>query len=246
MKKLLVTICVTVVLLVLSTQVMSQMYILNEDFSSATANQPPSGWSNSTIIGNASYDQWRFDNPGNRTYSYPAIGKVAIFDSENYSQQGGVEKVSLETPFLDCSFSSSILLSFHHQFVGGLNGLATVEVFNGLVWSNLITFSDSTSGVELQTMNASAWMGGKTNAKLRFTWQGDASYFWLVDNVKVFAPLSRDANLKSLDSPVMPISAGVHPVSVTLLNEGLQSLTSATIKWKVNNVQQPNNTWSGT
>ncbi|MFM9052062.1 MAG: hypothetical protein ACKOKF_07065, partial [Bacteroidota bacterium] len=67
----------------------------------------------------------------------------------------------------------------------------------------------------------------------------------MVDNVKIYAPLTRDANLKSIDSPVMPFPAGNKPILVTLLNEGFQDLTSVTIKWSVNGIQQTPYSWTG-
>jgi len=43
----------------------AQVYILNEDFSSASGTIPPVGWSNLTVTGSAN-DLWRFNNPGSR------------------------------------------------------------------------------------------------------------------------------------------------------------------------------------
>jgi hypothetical protein len=136
-------------------------------------------------------------------------------------------------------------LYFDHQFVGGRGGKGTLEVFNGTSWSNFISFSSSTNGVSSEMFDVSALMGGRTNAKIRFTWEGDSSFYWMVDNIKILAPLSRDASLKSIDAPVMPFSAGVVPVKVSLMNEGYQNLTSATIKWTVNGVAQTPYNWTG-
>ncbi|MEN9950534.1 MAG: hypothetical protein RLY85_1286, partial [Bacteroidota bacterium] len=105
----------------------AQVYFLNEDFSTANAGTPPAGW----IIertGGLSTDSWKFNNPGGRSVSFPVIGNFAIFDSQRESPTGGAEKVSLVSPFVDCSFSQQILLYFDHQFVGGRQGKGTVEV----------------------------------------------------------------------------------------------------------------------
>ena len=77
--------------------------VLNEDFSSVVT----TGWTNTNITGNST-DVWHFDNPGNRAPGFPIIGTFAIFDSENYSQSGGAEKAQIESPFIDCSISTSI------------------------------------------------------------------------------------------------------------------------------------------
>ena len=84
-----------------SLNLLSQTYILNEDFSSASGTTPPTGWVNSTVDGEAE-DLWHFDNPGSKVVNYPMIGTFAIFDSEGISRNQVPENVILETPFLRC------------------------------------------------------------------------------------------------------------------------------------------------
>ena len=48
-------------LVFLVTNLYSQTYVLNEDFSSASGTTPPSGWTNTNITGNST-DVWHFDN----------------------------------------------------------------------------------------------------------------------------------------------------------------------------------------
>ena len=103
--------------LIFTSSFLSQTYVLNEDFSSASGTTTPTGWTNTNITGNST-DVWNFDNPGNRAFGFPIIGTFAIFDSENYSQSGGPEKAQIESPFIDCSISPSILMYFDHYFVG--------------------------------------------------------------------------------------------------------------------------------
>jgi hypothetical protein len=43
----------------------------------------------------------------------------------------------------------------------------------------------------------------------------------------------------------MPFNSGSNPIKITLLNEGYQTLTSATIKWTLNDVTQTPYTWNG-
>ncbi|MGM0505375.1 MAG: hypothetical protein ACQESQ_12185, partial [Bacteroidota bacterium] len=59
-----------------SFSLFSQTYILNEDFSSASVTSPPTGWTNTTVSGEAE-DLWHFDNPGDRMVNYPMIGTFA-------------------------------------------------------------------------------------------------------------------------------------------------------------------------
>ncbi|MEY3311989.1 MAG: hypothetical protein RL348_1332, partial [Bacteroidota bacterium] len=190
-------------------------------------------------------DEWRYDNPGNRVAAFPIVGQFAIFDSENYSVNNGPEKVSLETPFVDCSFSPVILLYFDHDFKSAQGGRGDVEVFNGTSWVVVKTFADSTVGTTKEVLDLSAHIGRKTNAKIRFTWNGNSSRYWVIDNIKLFAPLSRDAAVRQLDVPKIPLQSGVSPIAITLANEGYETITSATLKWTANGISQPDYNWSG-
>ncbi len=57
--------------------------------------------------------------------------------------------------------------------------------------------------------------------------------------------LTDDAALLSFTSPTIPFAAGSQTVKVTLFNNGVNAITSATIAWTVNGVSQTNYSWSG-
>ena len=222
----------------------SQTYVLNEDFSSASGTTPPTGWTNANITGNST-DVWHFDNPGNRAPGFPIIGTFAIFDSENYSQSGGPEKAQIESPFIDCSISPSILMYFDHYFVGGNGGSGKIEVYDGTNWNTAATYTDSTVGVESALLDISSYAGGITNAKVRLEWEGDSSYYWAVDNLQIYAPLTYDAAITTIQNPVMPFSAATQNIEVDLINSGAVTMTTATIQWEVNGILQTPYSWSG-
>ncbi|MEK9620516.1 MAG: hypothetical protein VW078_10530, partial [Flavobacteriales bacterium] len=217
---------------------------MNEDFSSASGTTPPTGWTNTNITGNST-DIWHFDNPGNRAPGFPIIGTFAIFDSENYSQGGGAETSNLESPSMDCSISPSILMNFDHYFIGGSGGSGKVEVYDGTNWNTAATYTDSSVGVESILLDISSYAGGVSNAKIRFQWNGDSSYFWAVDNIQIYAPLTYDAAITQIQSPIFPFAAGVHDVEVNLINSGAITMTTATIKWIINGASQPDYSWTG-
>ena len=231
-------------LVFLVTNLYSQTYVLNEDFSSASGTTPPTGWTNTNITGNST-DVWHFDNPGNRAPGFPIIGTFAIFDSENYSQSGGAEKAQIESPFIDCSISTSILMYFDHYFVGGNGGSGKIEVYDGTNWNTAATYTDSTVGVESVLLDISSYAGGITNAKVRLEWEGDSSYYWAIDNLQIYAPLTYDAGITTIQNPVMPFSAATQNIEVDLINSGAVTMTTATIQWEVNGILQTPYSWSG-
>lgn len=176
---------------------------------------------------------------------------MPFFDSQNYSTDATPatdatpENVVLESKFFDASVSNNVLLTFDHYFAGGKNGRGTVEVHNGSSWTTIATYTDSTANPESKLINISSLVGGITNAKVRFRWEGNASNFWAMDNIRIIAPLTYDAGLTKLDEPAMPFSPGTHAIKVTLANYGITTLTSTTINWAVNGVTQTPFTWTG-
>ena len=236
---------ITLILLCLvKMSVYGQMYILNEDFTTASGTQPPFGWLNSMVNGQAG-DVWNFSNPGNRSLSFPITGTFAIFDAANYSSAGGSEEAILESPYFDATVSNHILL-FFDQFLSASSGAqASVEVYNGSNWTTVAVYTTSNSSTLHTKIDISAVAGSISNAKVRFRWQGNSSGYWAIDNLRILSPLSLDAGISNLDSPVMPIPAGIHPIKVSLINYGYNALTSTTINWSVNGTLQTPYPWTG-
>ena len=69
--------------------------------------------------------------------------------------------------------------------------------------------------------------------------------FWAVDNIQIYAPLTYDAAITQIQSPIFPFAAGVHDVEVNLINSGAVTMTTATIKWIINGISQPDYSWTG-
>jgi hypothetical protein len=61
-----------------------------------------------------------------------------------------------------------------------------------------------------------------------------------------FVPPATDAELTSIDSPMVGFCAGTKDVYVTLTNAGLATLSTASIKWSVGGTAQTTAYWSGT
>ena len=234
----------TLLFVLLTLHSFSQVYILNEDFSSASGTTPPVNWQNTTLVGQT-YDLWHFDDPGSRVPGYPIITPFAIFDATNYSSLGGQEKVVLETPFMDISIGNYCLLFFDHKLIPGTNTSCKILAHDGTQWSEVITYTDSTNGVEAKVVDLTSFVAGITNAKLRFQWQSDSLGYWAIDNIRVYVPLLLDAGIAAIDSPAMPFNPGLHDMKVALTNFGYQTLTSATINWSVDGVLQTPFSWSG-
>jgi len=226
-----------------SFELKAQLYLLNEDFSAASITTPPTNWNNQTINGQVS-DKWHFDNPGNRITTNPFTPPFAVFDSENYSMAAGNEVVSLESPAVDASSNNNIYLFFDHYFKKTPSNQGVVEVFNGSSWNVVFTIDSNITILRTECVDISAFAGGVSNTRVRFKWTGNGGGYWLIDNVKIYAPILRDAGITMITSPVMPLSAGIQAVKVNLKNFGYTPISSVQINWKVNNVLQIPFNWS--
>jgi len=167
-------------------QVFSQTILLQEDFSSASGTTPPTGWTVQTSTGDPLVDVWHFDNPGRRTPGAPIAGNFACFDSDRYSNNGLVENVSLVSPVFDATTPDNIFLEFDQFFCGGYGGSCAVEVYDGATWSSIYTTSSTTNNPQHSTFDITAIVQNISNAQIRFKWTGNYSWYWIVDNIKIF------------------------------------------------------------
>jgi gliding motility-associated-like protein len=224
--------------------VFPQMYILNEDFNGANGTTPPTGWSNIVVAGDAS-DSWHFDNPGDRIFFYPITAPFAIFDSDSTSANGEPEEIILETPLFDASISNYILLHFVHVFNPGNSGTGSIQAYDGNTWHTVITYTVATTNPSMEMADLSAFAGGITNARLRFTWSGNGSGYWAIDNIRIYASLPLDGGVVSIDDPSSPVVPGLQNVVITLGNFGYNNITSTKIDWTANGIAQAPYTWNG-
>jgi len=232
-------------LLLLKVSAPAQVYILNEDFGTATGTTPPSGWTNAKITGQTT-DLWHFNNPGARSAAYPITTPFAIFDAANYSSGGGNEISQLTSPAFNASIGTYCLVFLDTYFSGGAGATGKIQAFNGSTWVDVKSYtSASPTNPQHEILDLTGICTGVVNAKIRFQWEGNGQGYWMVDNIHIYAPLALDAGIYSVDGPVVPFPAGLQTVAVTLSNYGYQTLTSATIKWSVNGVLQPPFNWTG-
>jgi hypothetical protein len=182
---------------------------LDENFNGTTGSTPPTGWTQNTIAGGA-FDTWRFNNPGARATPIGMTAPFAIFDSDNYSNPGGVENVALNSPSMNFSGLQKINMNFRYWFLDGFDGRGFVELSDngGTSWTKIATVgtgnatgetaggtilpfqtagTTTTSTAPLANLNISALAANKPNVRARFRWTGDWSWYWMLDNVSICA-----------------------------------------------------------
>ena len=164
-----------------------------EDFSDASGNTPPPGWTNVVIEGNPATDVWQFDNPGNRSeLDDPLEDPVAVYDSDFISNDGLDENIALESPVFDASDSTTVFMQFDQYYggiIGGVNASeAFVETFDGTAWQPV--YSEINDADNSLTLDLTDELAGVENAQVRFRFDGNWSYLWAIDNVTVVDELT--------------------------------------------------------
>jgi len=208
-----------------SSQVQGQNYLLNENFSTFPGNTQ--GWTNNTITG-VSGDVWVFNNPGGRALTSPISNPAAIFDSDDYSGGGGAENVALESPAMNATSNSTLRLLFDHRLEGGFGGEGTVEVFDGSTWTSV--YSTTATVANSQNIDISSIAGGKNGVKVRFRWEGDWSWYWIVDNVRILALPDYDAMTTGVSLNSTKCGDPNDSIFVNIKNNGAMSISNFAIK----------------
>ncbi|WP_276132301.1 PKD domain-containing protein [Polluticoccus soli] len=171
----------------------AQTYYINENFSTATGATPPTGWTQNVITGSTSTDTWRFNNPGSRSTTSNAniVSPFAVFDADNYSgpSTGPDENTALESPAVSTLGASYVKLKWDQVF-RGINqswGGVYVEVHNGTTW-NQVYFNNATSLFgSTEDIDVSAFAANKAAVKVRFRYNDNWGWYWVVDNVQLYS-----------------------------------------------------------
>ncbi|MBD2101954.1 M14 family zinc carboxypeptidase [Leptolyngbya sp. FACHB-261] len=167
---------------------------IDEDFSDASGSTPPPGWTTEVLEGNPATDVWRFDNPGNRAeisepYNPNFDNPVAVYDSDKLSDDNVPENIAFESPVFNASTASGVFLTFD-QFYGGFStgenaSEAIVEAYNGSTWQEVYSSNTGSFDINTQTLDLTNTLAGVQDAQIRFRFDGNWSYLWAIDNVKV-------------------------------------------------------------
>jgi len=217
---------------------LGQINLIHEDFDAFPTSSPAlpnQGWVNNVLAGDSSFDQWNFGNPGARNFSSPISGRFAIFDSDEYSGGGGAENIALESPAFSAQNYSSIRLKFDQYYDGIYNSTDSilVEVYNGSKWLAVYSYTGSSSISNSQDLNITSNLAGTSNAKVRFRFVGDWSYYWIIDNVLVEAYYNYDATVEQVSFSSSSCGDANDSITVSLSNIGLQSISNFTVRARV-------------
>lgn len=153
--------------------------LLSEDFESGL----PGTWT--VVDGGTSTDTWTDTNPGGKVAQGGCAGMFMIADSDWAGSSGVVMYEELISPSFDCSAASQVLLDYSHYY-WHLSSFGYVDVWDGSTWTNVKTYTATTTGPEVG-LDISSIAAGKSDVKIRFVYDdvGVWAWYWMVDNVVV-------------------------------------------------------------
>ena len=171
---------------------------------------PPPDWE--IIDGGDTSDTWVQDAGTQTVWGSEPVAKV---DSDAAGSGSALDE-ELITPTLDCSTAAIVILEFD-QYFRFLSDFADVDVStdNGQTWETVLSQPATVGSVEVpdhQELDISAFAAGSDQVKVRFHYYDDGvwSWYWLVDNVRVYEPDDFCVEV----SPMQSIGVGVEDSTV--------------------------------
>ena len=224
--------------------------LLTQDFSTATF--PPTGWTTQIISGPLNWTRGT-----SLTLSYNTLSSLnctfgngyAIANSDGVGSGQAAENCVLKSPAINCTGQSYVWLSFNEFFRQYGSSTGHVEVSNnGTTWTSVYSAETgliqnaSTANPHFVDINVSTWAANQATFYVRFHWTGNYDYYWVVDDITVYARPQYDATLTARTNmyeystvPLVHYNAGALPLSATAKNVGGASLTNVNMGVKVYN-----------
>lgn len=235
MKKI-YSLCLILLCLFGINQTQAQTILLDEDFSGGAL---PVGWTNTGTGGS-----WTFSSApilsGITLATNSVANGYAVFNSDVLGNDGLTENVDLITSSFSCLGQNTVFLAFQDVFAqfATSSGTVAVSVNNG-PWVTVYTVGpgipqDNINGnPNFENINISAQAANQANVRIRFKYQGDWDYWWVVDDIIVYAPAAFDAALISgsiSEYTSVPLSQVTpYTPSCTVLNNGGNPLTGVSV-----------------
>jgi hypothetical protein len=158
--------------------------------------QLPSGWVNNVNSGPSGFPGWEWTDVGGayggQLNSTTSSNGYMILDSDGEGSSGISEDAELISPSIDCSDKDIVELSLEHW--ARSYGNAEVSIYissDGFLtedqiysWSGGVNESNGNNPV-VSNFDISEYAADKSNVKIKFKWQGEWDYWWLIDDFKV-------------------------------------------------------------
>ena len=214
----------------------AQTILFSEDFASGI----PAGWTNTDNMGGSQI--WEYTTVGGayggQLASTTAANGYVMFDSDGYGS-GPAEDADLITASFSTTGQSVVRLQFQEFFRDYATPTGTVSVSGdgGTNWTSVYTVTAQTSNPNLVDIDISAIAANKASVKVKFNYQGDWDYWWLVDDIFVYAPAAYDAAVVSgflSEYTAVPFEqATSYTPSCQVYNNGANTVTGVSVETNI-------------
>jgi hypothetical protein len=160
--------------------------------------------------------------------------------SPNYLDRAG----DLISPSIDLSSENAVALTFESNFRFCCSAIfltASVSNDGGSSWTdfpvdNGLAVNAASPNPDMININISAVAANQANVQLKFSFSGASHYYWIVDNIQLFAPLAHDLTLTSVNYD-MNIEYSMFPLNQVssmefvgyMSNQGASTETNVTL-----------------
>ncbi|MFM9028695.1 MAG: T9SS type A sorting domain-containing protein [Bacteroidota bacterium] len=175
---------------------------------------------------------------------------IVMYDSDSSQASIGGDYGVLITPAINCNGRSAVRLTFNELFIycndqanAAFQNTGRVYVSNNNVnWTlvhaadaGLANCGDATDNPSQVSVDISGIAANQPTVYVRFTFTGDYSYWWFVDDVALTQPFPYEAELMSIE----PITNGCslsnnEAISITIRNNGFQTMTNFPVSYSIN------------
>lgn len=225
----------------------------SEDFAAGI----PALWTSVDSAGNGV--NWTWTTIGCFSQAYPGIDSLSavgtsaangyiMFDSDSAGQSVGGEWGTLTSNAIDCSTHPGVRLSFNEFFAKFQDAAAvlpnTARVYvsaDNVNWTLVhsadagLANNQTTANPNFVDINISSIAANQSTVYIKFSFTGDWSYFWFVDDVQLTEPLATDANLLGLFDPFNGCAlSSTEPITVAIVNDGSAPISGFDATYSVN------------
>ena len=214
-------------------------------FSQNFATGIPATWTNSGTGGTWTYSTTPVLSGVTLATTTVANG-YAIFNSDVLGNDLMPENVDLITNSFSCSGQSAVILTFQDVFAQYFASSGTVSVSaNNGAWVDVYTVGPGLAQNAINgnpnnaAIDISAQAANQANVRLRFKYQGDYDFWWVVDDILVYAPAAYDAAITDINlseyTAVPFAQIGSYTPSCEISNLGGSTITGISVATTISN-----------
>lgn len=225
--------CITLWLLcLLSFSVAYSQTILFENFDQSTLG------SMTAVDGGTTTDTWFGSTNGFNGNNLDGT-EFAFVDSDAAGNNPNtVLSEQMLTPVFNGLAFPQVMLEFDHFYQVFSADSGFVEVFDGTQWVVVAGYSNNTGAWAApihETINLTPYRNANMQVRFRYEDYGIWAWFWAVDNVNIYAPLTIDMEVIGAIIPASGCGLGQsETLQVDIQNVGLNPLTTITVSYQIN------------